>query len=48
MASTGIFYDQGWEEAIKMVTDVINEMRQQYPFHDFDIATLNELEQRIV
>lgn len=48
MASTGMFYDQGWEEAIKMVTDVINEMRKQYPFYDFDIATLNELEQRIV
>ena len=41
-------YDIGWEEAINMVISVIDDMRKQYPFHDFDIATLNELEQRIV
>ena len=47
--STGIFYDQGWQEAIDMVLDVISEMKNR-PDMDgqFDTYTLDELEQRIV
>lgn len=41
-------WQRGWNEAIDYVLDISREMRQQYPFHDYDIATLSELEQRIV
>lgn len=43
--STGIFYDQGWQEAIDMVMSVIEEMQDSMNFHN---PTLDELEQRIV
>lgn len=43
MSRTGIFYDQGWQEAIEMVINVIGEM-----YNEFDHETLEELEQRIV
>ena len=36
-------YDLGWQKAIEMVLDVCGEM-----YNDFDKATLQELEQRIV
>jgi len=38
-------YDQGWQEAIDHVIDIINEMQYTYDWHN---PTLDELEQRIV
>jgi hypothetical protein len=38
-------YNLGYEEAREMVMEVIEEMRDS---NKFDLATLNELEQRIV
>ena len=41
-------YYLGYEDAREMVLLVIQEMQNSYPFMDFDVATLEELAQRIV
>lgn len=45
MGERGEGYDDGWQEAIDMVLDVVGEMYNSYNFHN---PTLDELENRIV
>lgn len=45
MGERGEGYDEGWQDAIDYVLDVVSEMYNSYDFHN---PTLDELEQRIV